>query len=114
MDFAASATKAHEKFTRELIAARLQDLWERTGDPLLHQILLGKRPQLDGPFANDLEYFDWISTAVMNCFKNTGDTRVFELLFDLNHEGFLHTIQAKVHRQSSHVDPQDVVQEVFL
>jgi RNA polymerase sigma factor (sigma-70 family) len=50
----------------------------------------------------------------MDTYKNTGDTKVFALLFELNRASFLSAIQAKVRRGSGHVDAQDVLQEVFL
>ena len=60
------------------------------------------------------ERLDWTSTCLMNCYKNTADGQVFALLFDLNKGPFLQAIQSKVRRCAASIDPQDVLQEVFL
>ena len=106
---------------------RLHELWERTGDLALHRLSVGG--QIEGPL-EDLEllepeaiepaevhspqFNDWISTALMNCFKNTSDQQVFGLLFELNQQAFAQAIRFQLRRGISRVDANDVLQEVFL
>ena len=106
--------KPQDKLSRELIAARLLVLWEQTGDTALLRISEGKQPHADEGFPSEQDYADWLSTSLMDCFKHSADAQVFAFLFELNQESFLHAIQSKVRRGSSRVDPQDVLQEVFL
>ena len=42
--------------------------------------------------------------CLMDCYKNTGDTKSFALLFELNRDSFLSAIQSKVRRGSGSVD----------
>jgi RNA polymerase sigma-70 factor (ECF subfamily) len=102
------------------LGERLLLLWERTGDDWLRQLAeamgadsgiddlgeLGARPRE--------ELVDWISTALMNAYKKTGDTQAFALLFELNRLPFMHAIQSRTRRGGGRVDPNDVLQEVFL
>ncbi len=100
----------------ETLEERLCLLWERTGDPALQALSEGKLPS--GATAPDAalaqERQDWISTSLMNCFKNTADSQVFALLFELNRAAFLQAIQGKLRRCGMRVDAHDVLQEVFL
>ncbi len=91
----------------------LHELWELTGDDALRRLGDGARCA-GAPAAGIEANADEISTALMNCFKNSGESRVFELLFELNEPGFLHTVQSRVRRGHLPIDPHDVVQEVFL
>ncbi|MFN3244416.1 MAG: RNA polymerase sigma factor [Planctomycetota bacterium] len=59
-------------------------------------------------------FVDWVSTCLMDSYKDTGDPAVFALLFELNRASFLYAIQCNLRRSYHHVDPQDVLQEVFL
>jgi RNA polymerase sigma-70 factor (ECF subfamily) len=96
---------------------RLVLLWEQTGDEGLHALCDGRAPipHADGSCAmTAAERSDWISTCLMNCYKNTGNREVFALLFEQNRLAFLHAIQAKLRHSSGHVDANDVLQEVFL
>jgi RNA polymerase sigma factor (sigma-70 family) len=95
-------------------ADRLRDLWEDTGDGNLYRLSEGRDPEGMAAPQSDQERNDAISSCLMETFKNTGDTKVFALLFELNRDSFLSAIQAKVRRGSGHVDAQDVLQEVFL
>ncbi|MCA8942459.1 MAG: RNA polymerase sigma factor [Planctomycetes bacterium] len=112
------------------IRARLTELWERTGDPALHRLSVGG--QLVGPLdelrdfdpddadaiekadPESPEYRDWISTALMNCYRNTGDPHVFGLLYELNEASFSEAIRSRLRRTASSVDGGDVLHEVFL
>ncbi len=114
----------------DAICERLTHLWERTGDPALHW--LSVRGRVRGPlseledfdpdhadeietFAKDsAEYQDWVSTALMHCYKNSGDAQVFGLLYELNEHSFSQAIQFRLRRGASGVDGGDVLQEVFL
>jgi RNA polymerase sigma-70 factor (ECF subfamily) len=107
--------------TAELILKSLSDLeprllalWEATGDDGLHNICVGKDIHGNVLPRNSPERFDWICTVLMNCYKTAGDREAVTLLFELNQPSFLHSIQSRIRRCGAHVDPQDVLQEVFL
>lgn len=93
---------------------RLLELWERTGDAALQRLAEGNSPIDATPIATEQDLSDWTSTALMNTYKNTGDAAVFALLYELNRAAFLLAIQSRLHRGSTQVDAQDVLQEVFL
>jgi RNA polymerase sigma-70 factor (ECF subfamily) len=94
--------------------ARLLELWERTGDVALQRVANGELPSGGGAMLSELERSDWVSTVLMNTYKNTGDAAVFALLFELNRASFMQAIQGCLRRGHTHVDAQDVLQEVFL
>lgn len=112
------------------VRTRLTELWERTGDTSLHLLAIGAR--LRGPLdalgefdpddessiekidVDSPEYRDWISTALMHCYKNTGDPHVFGLLYELNVTAFTDAIRSRLRRTASPVDSGDVLHEVFL
>ena len=114
----------------QTLEERLTLLWERTGDAALHRLAAGKLPveaeavaavAVGGGVAAELDpehreqvRRDWISTALMRCFKDTTDTQAFGLLFELNRQPFLHAIEARIRRCGVGVDAHDVLQEVFL
>ncbi|MBI5852881.1 MAG: RNA polymerase sigma factor [Planctomycetes bacterium] len=98
---------------------RLHELWERTGNAPLLRIASGESfsgeagaPSIDALSAQ--ERSDWIGTAVMNAFKDTGDSQVFALLHHLSEPSFRATILGKLRRTVTRLDVQDVLQEVFL
>ncbi|MGE3174206.1 MAG: RNA polymerase sigma factor [Planctomycetota bacterium] len=99
---------------RPALKARLVDLWERTGDPALQRLAEDRAPRDGVDFESAQERSDWLSTTLMEIYKNTGDAAVFALLFELNEAAFLMAIQGQLRRTSFHVDPADVLQEVFL
>ena len=96
------------------IRARLHDLWERTGDEALLRLAEGKPPREGAAFATELDRADWLSTCLMENYKNTGDPAVFALLFEINRPLFAIAIQGQLRRAFHHVDANDVLQEVFL
>ena len=98
----------------EVLAGRLIELWERTGDRALLMLAQGQAPRPTASFATEQERWDWVSTCLMECYKNTGDPVVFALLFELNRGSFLHAIHSGLRRVHHHIDEQDVLQEVFL
>ncbi|MCC6673259.1 MAG: RNA polymerase sigma factor [Planctomycetes bacterium] len=98
---------------KDALAGRLLELWERTGDEGLRRLAEGKAPHDDAPMS-EADRLDWVSTVLMDCYRNTSDSAVFTLLVEVNTDSFLHAIQSKLRRTVSHVDPQDVLQEVFL
>ncbi len=99
---------------RAVLSGRLLELWERTGSPALGALAHGEPPRLDAVIATDQDFADWVSTCLMDCYKDTGEPAVFALLFELNRASFLHAIQCNLRRAFHHVDAQDVLQEVFL
>lgn len=99
---------------RRVLATRLIELWELTGDPALRRLADGAPPHSNAVIDNEQGFWDWVSTSLMAAYKNTGEAAVFALLFELNRASFLQAIQAKLRRSYNHVDPQDVLQEVFL
>ena len=102
------------------LGQRLLLLWERTGDEGLRQLAEAEGCDTGlgdaGDFAElDLaQRVDWTSTALMNSYKNTGDSQVFAMLYECNEHPFMQAIQGRVRRSGSLVDPYDVLQEVFL
>ncbi len=99
---------------REVLQTKLVDLWERTGDGALKRLADGVAPREGVSWATEQDRSDWLTTCLMETYKNTGDPVVFALLFDLSRPAFLMAIQGQLRRTSHHVDPQDVLQEVFL
>lgn len=99
---------------RAVLAARLVDLWERTGDPALKRLAAGQAPRDGASVATEQDRSDWLGTCLMETYKNTGDAAVFALLYEQSRGAFLLAIQSQLRRSSHHVDPQDVLQEVFL
>lgn len=99
---------------REVVQTRLAELWERTGDPALRRLSVGEPPRPDARIDREQDRSDWISTCLMECFKNTGDQAAFALLFELNRASFHQAIQSRLRRAYHHIDIQDVLQEVFL
>lgn len=99
---------------RQVLKTRLLDLWERTGDVALRRLADGEPPRESAAWATDQDRNDWIGTCLMDAYKKTGDAAVFALLFEISRPAFLVAIQGQLRRTSYHVDPQDVLQEVFL
>lgn len=104
----------HSAVEPAALAARLLELWERTGDPALGRLAKGLPPREGIAFATEQERSDWLSTTLMETYRNTGDPAVFALLFEINRPVFLIAIQSQLRRTHHHVDAQDVLQEVFL
>ncbi len=100
--------------SEDSLSQRLLELWERTGDENLSQLAKGKPAAGQRPPESEQERMDSVSSALMNCYKNTGDAQVFTLLYELNKDSFLRAIQGKMRRGFTQVDSQDVLQEVFL
>lgn len=99
---------------RQALLGRLAELWERTGDPALAALAAGRPPRPDLTIDTDQQFVDWVSTSLMDCYKNTGEAAVFALLFELNRGAFLQAIQGQLRRTFHAIDAQDVLQEVFL
>lgn len=95
-------------------ADRLVEVWEETGDGNLYRLSEGRDPEDMAAPQSDQERHDAISSCLMDCYKNTGSSKAFAVLFELNRDAFLSAIQSKVRRGSGNVDAQDVLQEVFL
>lgn len=104
----------HIAMPAEVLTARLFEVWERTGDGALLRLAEGRPPHDGAPFGTEQERADWVSTCLMECYKNTGDAAVFALLYELNRASFLHAIHCSLRRVHHQVDEQDVLQEVFL
>jgi RNA polymerase sigma factor (sigma-70 family) len=104
----------HSPFDAATLRARLAELWERTGVGELGELAQHRAPRPGARMETEQDFTDWVSTCLMDAFKNTGDAAVFGLLFELNRGSFLHAIQSSLRRAYHHVDPHDVLQEVFL
>jgi len=104
---------AHIAIDRSELRRRLAELWERTGFAPIAKLLEQRAPNGD-PLVEEHAFSDWLSTVLMDCFKQTGDSAVFALLYDLNKSSFAHAIQSQLRRAFHPVDAQDVLQEVFL
>lgn len=100
--------------TQEPLSERLRGLWEDTGDSNLYRLSEGRDPEGMAAPTSEQERTDAVSSCLMDCYKQTGDTKVFAMLFDLNRDSFLSAIQSRVRRGATGVDAQDVLQEVFL
>lgn len=96
------------------LRARLLELWERTGVSDFEALADRRAPRPGVVMQSEQDFVDWVSTCLMDAFKNTGDSAVFALLFEMNRASFLQAIQSSLRRAFHHVDPQDVLQEVFL
>ena len=104
----------HTSVDRDVLCGRLLELWEQTGSPALQALANGQSPIPGGSVDTAQSFIDWVSTSLMDCFKDSGNSAVFALLFELNRDSFLHAIQCNLRRSYHHVDPNDVLQEVFL
>jgi RNA polymerase sigma-70 factor, ECF subfamily len=103
-----------QSIDRDALPARLLELWELTGNHALHELAAHRAPRDGVVMGSEQDYLDWVSTSLMDCFKDSGEAAVFALLFELNRASFLHAIQGNLRRSFHHVDPNDVLQEVFL
>ena len=99
---------------REVLHARLGELWERTGDAALGRLSEGKSPFEGAAFDTPQHRDDWVSTCLMESYRTTQDGAVFSLLFELNRASFQHAIESKLRRVHVPVDAQDVLQDAFL
>src|SRR5262245_6152807 len=61
------------------LRARLLELWERTGSASLGCLAQNGSPRAGYVVASEQEYTDWVSTCLMDTFKDTGDPAVFAL-----------------------------------
>ncbi len=104
---------AHNPSTGRL-SSELTELWERTGEGALQRLAEGCAPREELGDLSEAELIDWTSTTLMDCYKQTGDTQVFGLLYELNQQSFLQAINYRLRRCLTAVDPRDVLQEVFL
>jgi RNA polymerase sigma factor (sigma-70 family) len=100
--------------TTECLEDQLLEIWEGTGDQALLRLGQGRTPREEVGECSDAERFDWVNTCLMDCFKNTEDPKVFALLFRLNRNSFQQAISCRLRRGQMGVDPDDVLQEVFL
>ena len=98
----------------ESLRAQLLDLWEGTGDGALLRLGQGLGPEDGREPSCEAERLDWVNTCLMDSFKNTGDPKVFALLFRLNRDSFQQAIQCRLRRGQLGVEADDVLQEVFL
>lgn len=96
------------------LSSELTELWERIGEGALHRLAEGRAPREELGDLSEQELIDWTSTILMDCYKQTGDSQVFSLLYELNQQSFLQAINYRLRRCMTTVDPRDVLQEVFL
>lgn len=96
------------------LRARVRELWERTGDPALGDLAADRVPPQVAAADSAQARADWTSTSLMVAYQRTADPAVFALLYECNRDAFLAAIQQGLRRTWLRVDPQDVLQEVFL
>lgn len=96
------------------VRERLLQLWERTGDAALKRLASDEPPRPGVQISSSREQADWLSTCLMETYKNTGEASVFALLFELNQPVFLVALQSHLRRSTCRIDAADVLQEVFL
>jgi len=104
----------HTSVDRAALCERLFELWERTGSPALEALAHDRAPFEGASVETPQLFVDWVSTCLMDSYKDTADSHVFALLFELNRASFLYAIQCNLRRSYHQVDAQDVLQEVFL
>ena len=104
----------HTSVDRVALFKRRLELWEPNGSPALEALAHGRSPHPGAAVDTAQQFIDWVSTSLMDCYKDSGDSAVFALLFELNRASFLYAIQCNLRRSFHHIDPQDVLQEVFL
>ncbi|MBM3961359.1 MAG: hypothetical protein FJ306_05585, partial [Planctomycetes bacterium] len=102
------------KIAGAALRARLAELWERTGYRALGELAAGRPPRPDASIASAQEFADWTATCLMAAYQRTRDDAVLALLFECNRDSFLQAIQQGLRRTWLRIDPQDVLQEVFL
>ncbi|HEX6811996.1 MAG TPA: RNA polymerase sigma factor [Planctomycetota bacterium] len=95
------------------LQCRLLAIAARTNDVALEHVAHGQPPRDGVVMETERDRIDWINTCLMDSFKNTGDSEVFALLFELNHESFMKAISRRL-RRGTCVDADDVLQESFL
>ncbi|MBM3973275.1 MAG: sigma-70 family RNA polymerase sigma factor [Planctomycetes bacterium] len=101
-------------FEAAALRARVCELWQRTGDPALGDLAADRVPSQVAAAASEQARADWTSTSLMLAYQRTADPAVFALLYEHNRDTFLVAIQQGLRRTWLRVDPQDVLQEVFL
>lgn len=104
----------HTTVDRDALRERLGELWEQTGHAAIGRLAHDEAPQDGATIETPQDYVDWVSTSLMDCYKDSRDAGAFALLFELNRGTFLHAIQCNLRRSHHRVDPHDVLQEVFL
>ena len=75
---------------RAVLRGRLLELWERTGSRALGALAQNALPRPDAVLATEQDFSDWVSTCLMDCYKDTPSMfahmknahDVHELLFD--------------------------------
>lgn len=92
---------------------RLARLCERTGDEGLARLRACTSPVDGSPIADEQTLHDWLSTCLMDVFKRTGDQEACAILYELNAEGFLHAIRARLPHYLR-IDANDVLQNAFV
>lgn len=109
----AASTISPGVMDREVLVERLFGLWERTGHASLGELAQGRDPKgvaiTEGPV-----YQDWVSTGLMDAYKDSGDSQVFGLLYEMNADAFRQAIAGKLRRSAPGIEAGDVLQEVFL
>lgn len=93
---------------QENIANRLRSLATDTRDPGLD---LATAWMQDRPYE---EARDFVNTRLMDAYKTTQSSDAFSLLYELNQQGFLSSIQSRIRAYRGVLDACDVLQEVFF
>ena len=83
------------------LGKRLVRLWKRTGDEGLRRLATAEGCDTGLDDAGEVARGDaqvrqdWVSTLLMNAYRNTADSQVFAALYDLNKASFMQAIRAK-------------------
>ncbi|MFK7738880.1 MAG: RNA polymerase sigma factor [Planctomycetota bacterium] len=104
----------HTSVDRLALCERLRELWEQTGHAAIGALANNEPPAANASIESAQDFVDWVSTSLMDCYKDTRDSSAFAILFELNRASFLHAIQCNLRRSHHRVDAHDVLQEVFL
>ena len=104
------------------LLGRLRSLESECGDALLASLCdamqewmeAGVAPEWEGQALDAERLRDVLSTRLMECYRVTGSSAAFGLLYELNHRSFLAAISSRLRKFYFALDPQDVLQEVFF
>lgn len=92
---------------------RLVEFVERTGSPALASVLRGMDPIHGEPITSERDRVDWISTCLMDAYRQSGEAEALAMLFEMHRDAFLRTIQHFMPQGRRPVEPEDVLHDTF-